>query len=337
MMPGMRLYNYAGSANGYKIELLLALLGRRYERVEVPIFDGASRTPEFLAKNPAGRIPVLELDDGTCLPESNAILWHLARDTAFVPAAPREQDRVIAWLMFEQSEVEPVIGSARFWLQTGRDRERRDELGRRLAWAKQTLALLDRELADRPFLVGDRASIADLAIYAYVHLAPEIDLPLGRNVSAWCARLAELPGFLASALKYDQAAMVAPAPNRATQDTRYDTRMDNKYGYSTTIDIPAEVAAHEPWFNQTLTQVNDSLLRLGIFGGEYHWHKHDHEDECFVVLDGELELDIEGKGTITLGPQRGYTVPKGVVHRTRARAKTVVLMIEAATVTPTGD
>ena len=127
------------------------------------------------------------------------------------------------------------------------------------------------------------------------------------------------------------------APNRATQDDRYDTRMDNKYGYSTTIDIPAEVAAHEPWFNQTLTRVNDSLLRLGIFGGEYHWHKHDHEDECFVVLDGELELDIADKGTVTLGPQRGYTVPKGVVHRTRAKAKTVVLMIEAATVTPTGD
>ena len=331
----MRLYNYAGSANGYKAELLLALLGRTYERVEVAIFDGASRTPEFLAKNPAGRIPVLERDDGTCLPESNAILWHLGRGTPFVPETPHEQDRVVAWLMFEQSEVEPVIGSARFWLQTGRDSERRDELGRRLAWAKQTLATLDRELADKRFLVGDRATIADVAIYGYVHLAPEIDLPLGPNVTAWCERIAALPGFVASSLRYGASAMAAP--NRATEDDRYDTRMDNKYGYSTTIDIPAEVAAHEPWFNQTLTRVNDSLLRLGIFGGEYHWHKHDHEDECFVVLDGELELDIEGKGTVTLGPQRGYTVPKGVVHRTRAKAKTVVLMIEAATVTPTGD
>ncbi|MEJ7597130.1 MAG: glutathione S-transferase N-terminal domain-containing protein [Kofleriaceae bacterium] len=340
----MRLYNYAGSANGYKVELLLALLGRSYERVEVPIFDGASRTPAFLAKNPAGRIPVLELDDGRCLPESNAILWHLARDTAFVPETPADEDRVLAWLMFEQSEVEPVIGSARFWMQTGRARERRDELGRRLSWAKQTLATLERELADKAFLVGDRASIADLAIYAYVHLAPEIDLPLGPHVTAWCARLAALPGFIPSALRYDASAMaasvapVAPvSPSRATEDSRYDTRMDNKYGYSTTIDIPVEVAAHEPWFNQTLTQVNDSLLRLGIFGGEYHWHKHDNEDECFVVLDGELELDIEGSGTVTLGPQRGYTVPKGVVHRTRAKAKTVVLMIESASVTPTGD
>lgn len=118
---------------------------------------------------------------------------------------------------------------------------------------------------------------------------------------------------------------------------RYDTRMDNKYGVLTPIDIPAEVAAHEPWFNQTLTRVNDALVRLGIFGGEYHWHKHDAEDECFVVLSGELELDVEGRGTVVLGPHLGYTVPRGVVHRTRAKAKTVVLMIEAASVTPTGD
>ncbi|WP_437971985.1 cupin domain-containing protein [Sorangium sp. So ce260] len=120
-------------------------------------------------------------------------------------------------------------------------------------------------------------------------------------------------------------------------DDRYDTRMDNKYGYLTPIDIPAEVAAHEPWFNQTLTRVNDALLRLGIFRGEYHWHKHDVEDECFVVLEGELHLDVEGRGTVTLGRYMGYTVPKGVLHRTRAAEKTVVLMIEAATVTPTGD
>jgi mannose-6-phosphate isomerase-like protein (cupin superfamily) len=120
-------------------------------------------------------------------------------------------------------------------------------------------------------------------------------------------------------------------------DDRYDTRLDNKYGYLRTIDIPAEVAAHAPWFNQTLTQVNDSVVRLGILKGEYHWHKHDNEDECFIVLEGELFLDVEGKGTIALGRHLGYTVPKGVVHRTRAPEKTIVLMVEAATVTPTGD
>jgi mannose-6-phosphate isomerase-like protein (cupin superfamily) len=118
---------------------------------------------------------------------------------------------------------------------------------------------------------------------------------------------------------------------------RYDTRLDNKYGFSTVIDIPAEVAAHEPWFNQTLTQVNDAVVRLGILRGEYHWHKHDVEDECFIVLEGELLLDIEGKGTVTLTKHLGYTVPKGVVHRTRAPQKTIVLMVEKASVTPTGD
>jgi len=120
-------------------------------------------------------------------------------------------------------------------------------------------------------------------------------------------------------------------------DELYDTRLDNKYGALTTIDIPAEIAAHEPWFNQTLTRVNDCVVRLGIIQGEYHWHKHDHEDECFVVLDGELVIDIENKPSVTLTRHVGFTVPKGVVHRTRAAVKTVILMVEGATVTPTGD
>jgi quercetin dioxygenase-like cupin family protein len=120
-------------------------------------------------------------------------------------------------------------------------------------------------------------------------------------------------------------------------DDRYDTRLDNKYGQLTVIDIPAEIREHAPWFNQTLTQVNDAVVRLGIIKGEYHWHKHDLEDECFIVLDGELLLDIEGKETVVLTRHLGYTVPRGVVHRTRANETTVILMVEAATVTPTGN
>jgi mannose-6-phosphate isomerase-like protein (cupin superfamily) len=118
---------------------------------------------------------------------------------------------------------------------------------------------------------------------------------------------------------------------------KYDTRLDNKYGYLTVVDIPKEIADHAPWFNQTLTRVNDSVVRLGILEGEYHWHKHDDEDEFFVVLDGQLLIDVEGKGTTVLDRHLGYTVPKGVVHRTRAPKKTIVLMVEAAKVTPTGD
>jgi mannose-6-phosphate isomerase-like protein (cupin superfamily) len=118
---------------------------------------------------------------------------------------------------------------------------------------------------------------------------------------------------------------------------RYTTRTDNKYGMLTRIDLAGEMAQHEPWFNQTLTQVNDAVVRLGLFQGEYHWHKHDAEDECFIVLEGELELDVEGHGTIVLSRHQGYTVPRGVMHRTRAHARTSVLMVEAATVTPTGN
>ncbi len=203
--PGMRLFTYAGSANGYKAELLLALLGRRYERVEVSIFDGESRTPAFLAMNPAGRVPVLERDDGTYLPESNAIVWHLARGTAF---APRDEDRALAWLFFEQSEIEPVIGSVRFWILTGRDRDRKDELARRLAWGESTLALLDRELASRAWLVGDRPSVADIAVYAYTHVAPDAGLALPPHVAAWCARIAALPGYVAGPAPNDPKARV---------------------------------------------------------------------------------------------------------------------------------
>jgi len=205
----MRLYSYRGSANGYKVELLLALLGRTYDRVEVSIFAGESRTPEFLAKNPAGHVPVLELADGTCLPESNAILWHLARGTQFLPARELDQDRTLAWLMFEQSDIEPVIGSARFWIQTGRSRARSDETERRLDWGRRSLAALDAALAERPFLVGAEPTVADVAVYAYTHLAPEIELALPPHVAAWCARIAALPGYVARAIAYDPLAMVS--------------------------------------------------------------------------------------------------------------------------------
>ena len=118
----------------------------------------------------------------------------------------------------------------------------------------------------------------------------------------------------------------------------YKINLDDKYGYSTLIDVPTEVAAcTEDWFNQTLTTVNDTVLRLGILKGEFHFHKHDTEDELFFVLDGRLLIDIEGEDTVALERHQGYTVPKGVVHRTRAPERTVVLMVEPAGVVPTGD
>ncbi len=122
-----------------------------------------------------------------------------------------------------------------------------------------------------------------------------------------------------------------------TTDARYDIHLDDKFGHGKLIDVDREAAAHEPWFNQTLTSVNDSVVRLGVLHGEFHFHKHDREDEFFFVLEGCLLLDIEGAETVTLERHHGYTVPKGVVHRTRAPQRTVVLMIESRGVTPTGD
>ena len=118
----------------------------------------------------------------------------------------------------------------------------------------------------------------------------------------------------------------------------YSMNMDDKYGQLNLIDIPAEVAANtKEWFNQTLTTVNDSVVRLGVLHGEFHWHKHDGDDEFFLVLDGTLFIDVEGRETVALGPQQGYTVPRGVVHRTRAPERAVIVMVERNGVVPTGD
>ena len=119
--------------------------------------------------------------------------------------------------------------------------------------------------------------------------------------------------------------------------TGYDIHLDDKFGHLAIIDVDAEAAAHEPWFNQTLTQVNDAVVRLGVIEGEFHWHKHDVEDEFFLVLDGTLLIDVEGHGTVTLERHQGYTVPRGVVHRTRAPVRTNILMVEPSGVQPTGD
>lgn len=117
----------------------------------------------------------------------------------------------------------------------------------------------------------------------------------------------------------------------------YETRLDVKYDYLELVDVPAIVKANQhKWFNQTLTKVNDSVVRVAIIEGEYHWHKHDNDDEFFFVLEGQLLIDLEDK-TIALNPWEGFTIPKGVVHRTRALVKTVMLMVETSEIIPTGD
>ncbi len=119
--------------------------------------------------------------------------------------------------------------------------------------------------------------------------------------------------------------------------TEYNINLDTKFGFLKHIDIPSLVAeCKEDWFNQTLCEVNDCVVRLGILKGEFHWHKHDNEDEFFLVLSGQLIIDLEDE-ILTLNQHEGFTIPKGVIHKTRAQEKVVVIMIEGANVKPTGD
>jgi mannose-6-phosphate isomerase-like protein (cupin superfamily) len=129
----------------------------------------------------------------------------------------------------------------------------------------------------------------------------------------------------------------APSGARSPSQDPYDTRLDILYPPLERIDIPALVAAcTHRWYNQTLCRVNDSVVRLGVVQGEYHWHKHEKDDEFFYVVDGRLLLDLEDR-VVELAPREGFVVPKGVVHRTRAPERTVILMVENAGIVPTGD
>jgi mannose-6-phosphate isomerase-like protein (cupin superfamily) len=117
----------------------------------------------------------------------------------------------------------------------------------------------------------------------------------------------------------------------------YSINLDAKFGFLELIDVPSLIAAcKEQWFNQTLCRVNDCVIRLGVMQGEFHWHQHDEEDEFFFVLQGRFLIDL-GDKTITLHPHQGYTIPRGIAHRTRAPERTAVLMVEKSSVKPTGD
>lgn len=189
----LTLHEYAPSQNACKVRVLLGLLGIPYRARPVAIFAGESRTPAFLALNPAGAIPVLELEDGRAIAESNAILCYLAEGTRFLPGERFQRAKIMQWLFFEQYYVEPVIGSLRFWTLTGRL-----ELNAALVPAKRegvmrALAALERALAAAPFLAGKGFTIADLANYAYAHLAVECGFPLDPYpaIGAWTARVAD--------------------------------------------------------------------------------------------------------------------------------------------------
>jgi glutathione S-transferase len=193
------LYNYAPSGNGYKVVLLLRQLGVPFERVEVDANAGGTRTPEFLALNPNGKIPALVLDDGTVLAESNAILWYLAEGTPFVPADRLGRAQALQWMFFEQYSHEPYIAVARNWLgHLGLDEHRARDLPEKQQRGTAALGVMERHLAKRSFFVAERYSIADIALYAYTHCAGEGGFELARfpAVQAWLRRVAAQPGHV---------------------------------------------------------------------------------------------------------------------------------------------
>jgi len=190
------VYGTADSGNCYKVKLALEQLGLPYRWVEVDSTRGETRTAEFLARNPNGKVPTLELEDGAFLPESNAILHYLADGSALLPAGRLERARVLQWMFFEQYSHEPYVAVARSILRnTPPDSPRRAELPRLRERGHQALAVMEGHLARRPFFVGERYSIADIALYAYTHCAADGGFDLGRyaSVQAWLARVRTQP------------------------------------------------------------------------------------------------------------------------------------------------
>ena len=195
----LRLHDFLPSGNGYKVRLLLRHLGLPFELVLHDIREGATRTPAFLAKNPNGRIPVLELDDGRYLAESNAILVYLAEKSSLWPDDRLNRALTLQWMFFEQYSHEPFIAVARFIHEfLAPDHPRRAELPRLEQGGYAALALMERHLADRRFLVADRFSIADIALYAYTHVAHEggFDLAPYPAVGTWLDRVRSQPGHV---------------------------------------------------------------------------------------------------------------------------------------------
>jgi glutathione S-transferase len=201
----MRLYDYAASGNCYKVRLLLALLGREFERVPVDIFAGGTLTPAFGRLNPARETPVLELDDGEVVTQSNAILWYLAEGTTYLPEEAVRRAQVLQWLFFEQERVMAGIGGARFRTITGRSPEL---VAERVALGESALRMLESHLAARSWLAGERCSIADVSNFAYTHVAADAgyDLDGYPAVAAWLRRVEELPGFVDDLAPYPENA-----------------------------------------------------------------------------------------------------------------------------------
>jgi glutathione S-transferase len=194
----MRLYDSAVSGNCYKVRLLLTQLGLAFEREEVDVVHRRGRAELLGELNPALRVPTLVLDDGRPLAESNAILWYFADGTEYLPSGAYERAQVLQWMFFEQYSHEPYLAVVRFWVLFAPQRPPEEQIAQRREGALAALDAMDRHLSTRRYLVGERYTIADIALYAYTHVAPEagFDLVPYPAIVAWLARVAAQPGHI---------------------------------------------------------------------------------------------------------------------------------------------
>jgi len=195
----LTLYEFSSSGNCYKLRLAMAQLGIAFRRIEKDITRGETRTADFLAINPNGRIPVLVTPEGKVLPESNAALWYLARESQFMPKDAFQQAQVLQWMFFEQYNHEPNIATSRYWIHVLGEREKYAEaLAEKQQKGHEALRVMDAHLADHDFFVGESYSIADIALYAYTHVAEQggFSLKAYPAIGSWLNRVAEQPGYV---------------------------------------------------------------------------------------------------------------------------------------------
>jgi glutathione S-transferase len=197
----MRLHSAPRSGNSYKVRLLLSLLGIRHDIVNYDTKGGGTHTPEFLENvNPDGKVPVLELEDGTMLPESGAILYYLAEGTPYLPEEKLERAQVLRWMFFEQYSLLPNLSRPRLWRmwEVEITPQREAELEQFFEQGYRALSVMERHLRDREFFVRDRPTVADVALYVYPSVAPEggIDLESYPAVRTWLDRITALPGYV---------------------------------------------------------------------------------------------------------------------------------------------
>ncbi|MBE9096265.1 glutathione S-transferase family protein [Tychonema sp. LEGE 07203] len=194
-----KLYEYSPSGNCYKVRLLLTQLNIPFDRTEINILQKQSRTPEFLVKNPNGRIPVLEIESGKFLFESNAIMFYLSEKTEFFPSDKFERAQVMQWLFFEQYSHEPYIATSRFWISVlGKAEEYKEALQQKQAPGYAALGVMEQHLEKNEFFVGDRYSIADIGLFAYTHVAAEGGFNLTRfpAIQNWIGRVKNQPRYI---------------------------------------------------------------------------------------------------------------------------------------------